>query len=139
MSKTVSPGYSTKAIVFCSCSSVAIRLSPLSSLPRCTNGSTLRRESAEQSLEQVWPTCEGSFQIRAVFGQPGRAAVLLEAPERRIRIVLHSGLYALGLLLALQPGHQVQRHIDPPRHARSRDEVAVLNPITLDVVGPQLL
>src|SRR5215211_2904543 len=99
--------------------------------------------SAEQFLVQIRTACKRPLQVRSVFGQHGRelvlacAAVLLDASERRMRIVLDHGLYALGFLLAFPLGYQVQRHVDSSRRTCRRDEPAILHPVSLDVVHPQ--
>src|SRR5215207_833992 len=92
-SKTVSPGYRTKAMVFWFSSSVAMRASLLSWL-LCRDGVDRRgRASGEQFLVEVRPADERSLQIRPVLVQRLREPVPVhfapvDAPERRLRVVL---------------------------------------------------
>jgi hypothetical protein len=144
-SNTVSPGYSTKAIIFSFCSSVGISARLLFARVLLLAIGRRQTASAEQPLVQVGPACERPLQIRLVLGYHGRelilarAAVLLDAPERRMRVVLDNGLYVLGFLLILQPGYQVERHVNSSRHPCGGDKPAVVHPVPFDAVHPQLL
>src|ERR671912_333681 len=104
-SKTVSPGYRTKAIVFWWCSSAAMRAPPLCQLLCCVSVERRERASAENFLVEIWAISECSLQILLMLGQLLREPVAVGvAPvygsERRLGIVLDHGLYALGRSLA---------------------------------------
>src|SRR5215212_1359562 len=143
-SKTVSPGYRTKAMVFWFCSSVAMWGSSPSWLLYCAGVEQQERASAEQPLVEIRPIGKRSLDVRPVLVQrlhepiPVRLAPV-DAPERRLGIVLDHDLYALGCGLATQLGYQLQHSVDPTRHALHGQELAVLHRIARDVIDPQLL
>src|SRR5215217_976965 len=142
-SKTVSPGYRTKAMVFWFCSSVAMQAPLLLWLLR-RDRVERRCASAEQFLVEIRPTGEGPLQVRPVLVQriPEPVPVHLapvDAPERRLGVILDYDLCALGCGLASQLGHQLQHSVDPTRHSFHGQELAVLHRMALDVIDSQLL
>src|SRR5215218_4247128 len=106
-------------MVFCFSCSVAMRV-PLP--PRLSYWSRLgERASAEQLLMKIRPIGERPLQVRPVPGQgiPELVPVCLapiDAPERRLGIVLDHELCALGHPLARQLAYQLQRRVDTTRH-----------------------
>src|SRR5215211_3267607 len=113
-SNTVSPGYRTKAMVFCwFCSSFGIcRLLPFFGYSSCDGIERREGASAEQFLVEIGATGERLLQACPVLVQDLREPVpICLAPvycaEGRLGIVLDYGLCALGRTLAPQFGYQL--------------------------------